>query len=136
MRLDKLRSLLIFIWLGGGVIAAIAIGIELVMSQIEPKNVEPLFRNLLGAISPALGLMISLYFVPELSKVTLTKGQKQVSIVLSLVYILAIVLVTIYVLYFGSNLTQSKGNSYEMLLELQSIIIGIIAYIFGKSQKK
>lgn len=137
MTIDTFRSVFILVWIAGLVICCLIIGVELLLAEhLKFDHIEKLYENLSGCLFPSIALMITTYFTVNLHDVPLTKGQMRVSVILSSIYILAVLTVTVFILFISTdNIDQEKGNSYQLLLTAQPLLTGVLAYIFGKGQK-
>lgn len=133
MKLDKLRALLMALWVGGFVLSAGLIMLELLMSPaLRTDDVEKLVRNLIGCLLPGIALMTTLYFVPKPPSVVLSPGQTRMALMLTIVFLFAVVCDTALAMWKGTNITQRDGNSFQLLIEAQPVLIGVVAYIFGQ----
>ena len=145
MKTDDLRVHLLVSWIVGvGVCYALLAGAAAShYAGLTFADIHVPARNLYHAVGPTLGALVGTYFSRDLDTVTLKRGQRLVLLLLSYLYVVLCVLITLAMLLvddFGLDQDATERhpaiNHYSILIYLQPIVVAALFFLFSKGSRR
>jgi hypothetical protein len=130
------RKKLSVIWFSIGGILFLILFIQTMTNPGLYKDISEAWSWFLPNVVPTLSLMIGVFIAEAMSTGELTQSVNsfiyRLSLVLSIVYLLAIAIVILYIPVSGQNPHELMKNSNLALGPLQGIVSGVLVLFFTK----